>query len=176
MRRRSSNSRATSPGFDRLAETDVVGNQEVDPRKSQGLAQRQQLVGFRRATAPATDRGRRRSPSASGSPSHRPPRPRGCPGHRNRRQSARRGRLVKRTRNLVTTSLYDFRRARQPGRKPISGDEETSGAEPDRVTCAQSQRQIEKGNHGGISATPFEAADVIVGWIRQLPEGWAPSF
>ena len=33
------------PGFDRLAETDVVGDQEVDPRKSQGLAQRQQLVG-----------------------------------------------------------------------------------------------------------------------------------
>ena len=34
------------PGFDRLAETDVVSDQEVDPRQPQGLAQRQQLVGI----------------------------------------------------------------------------------------------------------------------------------
>ena len=32
------------PGLDRLAEADVVGDQKVDPRKSQGLAQWQQLI------------------------------------------------------------------------------------------------------------------------------------
>ena len=36
------------------------------------------------------------------------------------------------SRNLVTTSLYDFRRAVSRAETPISGDEETSGAEPDR--------------------------------------------
>ena len=34
------------PGLDGLAETDVVGDQEVDARQAQRLAQRQQLVGI----------------------------------------------------------------------------------------------------------------------------------
>ena len=45
MRRRSSSSRSDQPGLDRLAEADVVGDQQVDARKPQRLAQRQQLVG-----------------------------------------------------------------------------------------------------------------------------------
>ena len=42
---RSKSSRAIRAGLDRLAEADVVGDEEVDPGQSQGLLQRLQLVG-----------------------------------------------------------------------------------------------------------------------------------
>ena len=45
MRRRSRSSRIDEPGLDGLAEADVVGDQQIDARQPQGLAQGKELIG-----------------------------------------------------------------------------------------------------------------------------------
>ena len=46
MRRRSSSSRENEPGLDRLSESDIVGDQQIDAGQPERLAQRQELIGI----------------------------------------------------------------------------------------------------------------------------------